>query len=271
MRNPVNSEYVLGVGNDGAERLESVQLLYGNESKLVLQKSGLKIGMTVLDAGCGTGLMTQWLSKEVGSSGQVIALDNSQQQIDFARKHLEKNHIGNVNYVCKNVDELSYNDLLPIDLFYARLLLVHNKNPALLLNNIKNNCKKNTIFVFEEPITSESDCHPYDETFYKHLELYCRLGENAGFDYDFGKELPTLIANAGLKIQGIRTVKNYFSSYQAKLIAYQRTTECAKKYIQHNMIEEHELEDLQKQLLELANNQTTLLSGVTMLQVWGTV
>ena len=35
MRNPVNSEYVLGVGNEGAERLESGQLLYGNESKLV--------------------------------------------------------------------------------------------------------------------------------------------------------------------------------------------------------------------------------------------
>jgi ubiquinone/menaquinone biosynthesis C-methylase UbiE len=267
----VNSEYLLSVGVDGAERLKNVQLLYGNESKLLLQKSGLKIGMTVLDAGCGTGLMTQWLSKEIGSTGQVIALDNSPQQIDFARKYLEQNHIYNVNYVCKNVNELSYNDLLPLDLFYARLLLVHNKNPALLLNNIKNNCKKNTIFVFEEPITSESDCYPYNEIFYKHLELYCKLGENAGFDYDFGKTLPTLIANAGLKIQGIRTVKNYFSSYQEKLIAYQRTRECAKKYIQNNLIDEHKLEDLQKQLLELANNPTTLISGVNMLQIWGIV
>lgn len=264
-------EYVLGVGRKGAERLKSVQYFYGEESKNVLKKSGLKENMRVIDAGCGTGFMSEWIAKKVGANGHVIALDNSQAQLELTQQYLNEHHIHNVSYLCKNVNELAEQDLQDVDLFYARLLLVHNQNSLQVLQNLKSKCKKNTLFVIEEPISSESAIYPHNEAFQKHLELYCNLGAKVGLDYDLGKFLPDLVVNAGFTIEGIRTVRNFFSTPEAKIIAFQRTEECADKYLQHHLIQNDELQLLKKQLLDLAHDPKTMLSGVTMMQVWGTI
>ena len=224
-------EYVLAVGSKGAERLESVQFLYGEESKILLQKAGLKPGMIVMDVGCGTGLMTKWLAEQVGVTGEVIAIDNSESQLELAKKYIETNNITNVKYLCKDINELSTNDLSHIDLLYSRLLLVHNKTPLSFIQNLKDKCKKDMIYVFEEPITSESECLPRSESFNKHLKLYCGLGQRAGFNYDFGELLSDLILQVKLNIDGIRKTQNFFKEHPAKLIAYRRTRECADKYL----------------------------------------
>jgi SAM-dependent methyltransferase len=264
-------DYVLAVGNKGAERLESVQFLYGEESKLLLKKAGIKPGMIVMDLGCGTGLMTKWLAEQVGDTGQVIAVDNSESQLELAKKYIATNKITNVKYLCKDIHELSTNDLSHIELLYSRLLLVHNKTPLSFIQGLKNKCKKNMIYVLEEPITSESECLPISESFNKHLNLYCGLGQRAGFNYDFGRLLTDLILQAGLGIDGIRKTKNFFRDQSAKLIAYRRTRECADKYLQNNMISQKEIEILLKELIELADNELTLVSGVSMMQIWGKV
>jgi SAM-dependent methyltransferase len=267
----VNNDYLLAVGEDGAERLESVQLLYGEESQFLLKKAGLKVGMIVMDVGCGTGQMTRWLTQQVGDTGHVIAVDNNQCQLDYTKEYLDENNISNVSYLYKSINELSCDDLLHVDLIYSRLVLVHNKNPRSAIQNIKKNCKENTIFIFEEPITSESGCFPVSEPFNKHLELYCGLGKSAGFDYDFGSHLIDLIEETGLSINGVRKTKNYFSDCTAKLIAYRRTKECADKYLCNNMITHDEINILLMQLNALANNKATLISGVSMMQVWGSI
>ncbi|RUR15407.1 class I SAM-dependent methyltransferase [Legionella sp. km535] len=267
----MSDEYLLAVGKEGAARLSTVQELYGDESKMILAKAGLHRNMTVMDVGCGTGLMTHWLADQVGGDGKIIAVDNSQSQLDFAKKHLVHNKIHNVNYLCKSIDDLSYADLHSIDLIYARLILVHNKNPLIFINQLKEQCKKNTIFVFEEPVTSESGCYPVQECFKKHIALYCDLGKRAGFDYDFGEKLPSLASTAGLSIKGVRKVQNYYLNSKSKLIAYQRTKECANKYLNEKMISPSELNILLTQLLELANKQDILISGVNMMQIWGTI
>ncbi len=264
-------EYVLCVGAKGAERLKNVQYFYGEESKHILKKSGLAEGMNVMDAGCGTGYMTEWLAKEVGSKGHVFALDNSQAQIELTQQRLSGQNTHNVSYLCQNITELSKQDLQKIDLFYARLLLVHNPNPLQVLRNLKNNCKKNCLFVLEEPISSESTTYPYHEAFQKHLELYCNLGSKVGLNYDLGKLLPNLVRDADFTIKGLRTVRNFFSTSDAKSIAYQRTKECADKYIQHHLIQSDELQSLQKQLLDLSQDPQIFLSGVTMMQIWGII
>lgn len=267
----MKKDYILATGEKGAERLAIVQMLYGEESKFLLKKAGLKKGMIVMDAGCGTGLMTKWLAEAVGETGHIIAVDNQESQLELAKRYLDENKISNVSFHCKNINELSANDLSSIDLFYSRLLLVHNKNPLSAIKNIYTNSKKNTRFVFEEPITSESECIPADDSFLKHLELYSHLGKLAGFDFDFGKQLPLLVKQAGLTIEGIRKIKNLFLDNSAKHIAYLRTKECAEKYINNQLINQEEITRLLTSLQELASQNTFLVSGVTMVQIWGSV
>ena len=67
-------------------RLSAVQTSWG---EAVLERIGLRGDETALDAGCGTGRLTEKLAERL-PEGHVIALDNSEQMLDTARRHLAR-------------------------------------------------------------------------------------------------------------------------------------------------------------------------------------
>ena len=46
-------------------------------------------GMRVLDVGCGSGIMTLYLSKMVGSNGHVTSIDISDRQLNRAKQYCD--------------------------------------------------------------------------------------------------------------------------------------------------------------------------------------
>jgi demethylmenaquinone methyltransferase/2-methoxy-6-polyprenyl-1,4-benzoquinol methylase len=54
----------------------------------MLEVSGIRTGMSVLEPGCGTGRLTRILSEAVGPSGTVTALDISSKMIDVCKAAL---------------------------------------------------------------------------------------------------------------------------------------------------------------------------------------
>ncbi len=59
------------------------------EEKIV-EWSGIKPGMTVLELGCGSGVYTIGLAKAVGSQGKLYAVDMQQAMIERLKRRLEK-------------------------------------------------------------------------------------------------------------------------------------------------------------------------------------
>ena len=63
--------------------------------EIVLQRSrtlealALHSGEYVLDAGCGTGLLTQELAMAVGSGGWVVGVDNSPAMLELATQRCQ--------------------------------------------------------------------------------------------------------------------------------------------------------------------------------------
>ena len=49
--------------------------------------AGLQTGMRVADLGCGSGKTTFHLDRLAGTNGETIGIDNSEQRIEFAKKH----------------------------------------------------------------------------------------------------------------------------------------------------------------------------------------
>ena len=260
--------YVLKTGHAGAERLESVHALYGEESCYLLKAIGIKPNLRILDAGCGTGQMSAWMSNKVGSNGAIIAVDNSMEQLALANEKLKSLNTNNVTFICKNIEDLTVEDVGKIDIFYARLVLVHTKSPIDLIKRIKRICNKNTIIAFEEPITDTSFCQPESTAFNLHLKLYQQLGQISKLDFNIGEKLIGIMLRAGIQLQGIRKVQRAFNSETAKLIAYRRTLECSDKYLKYNLINKSDLDTLLFELKKLAI-ENYFISGVQMTQVWG--
>jgi SAM-dependent methyltransferase len=72
---------------DYAHKLRLFNELAEPELRLAIACLGLKPGMAVLDAGCGTGAALQWLLDEVGPSGKVLGIDLATAHVTAAREH----------------------------------------------------------------------------------------------------------------------------------------------------------------------------------------
>lgn len=77
-----------------------------NQRLQTLRALALRAGEKVLDAGCGTGLLAELMSAQVGDQGQVTGVDFSQNMLDLAEDRC--NELGNVELHRGSVTELQF-------------------------------------------------------------------------------------------------------------------------------------------------------------------
>lgn len=63
---------------------------------MLMDRAGVKPGMSVLDAGCGPGRMTLPLAARVGRQGHVLAVDLQPEMLDRLTARLKAAEVGNV-------------------------------------------------------------------------------------------------------------------------------------------------------------------------------
>jgi ubiquinone/menaquinone biosynthesis C-methylase UbiE len=82
------------------------------EEKIV-ERSGIKAGMSVLELGCGLGVYTLGLARAVGNKGKLYALDMQLAMIERLRRRLEKpeyTEFTNIETRLANAYELPFTD-----------------------------------------------------------------------------------------------------------------------------------------------------------------
>src|SRR5665647_537455 len=78
---------------------------------LVIERSGIKEGMKVLEIGCGSGAFTPYIARAVGKKGTAYSLDIQQKMLDQLYKKLQKEEnkdIDNVKLILGNAYELPF-------------------------------------------------------------------------------------------------------------------------------------------------------------------
>jgi ubiquinone/menaquinone biosynthesis C-methylase UbiE len=119
--------------------------------KLVPQ-FGLEAGQKVLDVGTGTGILIPYLSRAVGPSGSVTAIDYSENMVQICRtKH---SHLKNVTIELKNIEETVF----PAESFDAVIcfgVFPHLDNKEKALQNINRILKTGGKLVIAHALSSE--------------------------------------------------------------------------------------------------------------------
>ena len=125
------------------ENLEEAIRLEVKTDPLAVQKQakwcGLKPGQRVLDAGCGSGIVTSLLCTLIQPSGQILGLDYSRARIQYARKKYGST---------PNIDFQQHNLIDPLDGFekfdiiWVRFLLEYYRKESLeIVENLSRGLK----------------------------------------------------------------------------------------------------------------------------------
>lgn len=197
-------EYIIRGGVAGRERLKLLADAMKLYTGTLLDDCGVTEGQSVLDVGCGGGDVTLEFARRVGAKGRVTGLDLDAVELGIAREEAAAKAIANVEYRVANV----LSDAIPerFDVVYARFVLSHLAMPDKGVARMAACLKPGGILVLEDVDFRGSFCYPPRPSFDRYVEAYERSARKRGVDPHMGARLPSLLAGAGLTIQGARVV-----------------------------------------------------------------
>jgi ubiquinone/menaquinone biosynthesis C-methylase UbiE len=143
----------------------------------IVQRSGIKEGMNVLEVGCGSGAFTTFVARAVGEKGKVYALDiqpNMLKQLENKLAKPENKDIQNIKLIEGNAYELPF-DNNSLDGAYMITVLQEIPDRDRALQQIKRVLKPGGIFAVTELFPDPN--YPWKSTTVK-------LGNKAGFVID---------------------------------------------------------------------------------------
>jgi ubiquinone/menaquinone biosynthesis C-methylase UbiE len=143
----------------------------------LIERSGIKKGMQVLDLGCGSGAFTTFLARAVGQKGKVYALDiqaDMLKQLENKLSKPENKDIKNIKLIEGNAYELPFDDN-SLDLVNMVTVLQEIPDRSRALQEVKRVLKQGGLLAVTE-LFPDPD-YPWKSTTVK-------LGKEAGFAVD---------------------------------------------------------------------------------------
>ena len=143
----------------------------------LIERSGIKKGMHVLDLGCGSGAFTAFLARAVGQKGKVYALDiqaDMLKQLENKLSKPENKDIKNIKLIEGNAYELPFDDN-SLDLVNMVTVLQEIPDRNRALREVRRVLKRGGLFAVTE-LFPDPD-YPWKSTTVK-------LGSGAGFVVD---------------------------------------------------------------------------------------
>jgi len=197
-------DYVLGTHDEELARLGLQHRVWRPVVLDCWHRAGVTVGKRVLDVGAGPGYATVDLAEIVGPTGEVIALERSQ---NFVRAMEEACRARSVNNVKIHDIDLMTDDLPAADYDFAwcRWVVSFVNDPALLIRKLARVMPKRSLSIFHEYGHYETwrflPRLPMQERFREHVIATWR---ESGGEPDGAARLSELLADNGFAIRSAR-------------------------------------------------------------------
>jgi ubiquinone/menaquinone biosynthesis C-methylase UbiE len=175
---------------DVFDGLSGIQTL----KKAAIERCHIREGMSILDAGCGTGLETVRLARLVGSSGSVIGLDASRNLLAEASRRAQGSRLP-IEYREGDVQQLPFPDNY-FDVARAERLFLYLTDPRQALAELVRVTKSDGVVYVIEPDFETQTINLSDRGLVrKVLQFDCDHETRNGW---IGRKLPKLFRACGL-------------------------------------------------------------------------
>lgn len=147
----------------------------------------------VLDAGCASGLMTEWFCNQ--NIEKIYAVDLDDKQLKHAKNYILQSQHDLTNVVFKQANISDPFELEEqVDITYCRFLLHHLQNPKQGFENLIHATKSGGYILIGEPILDGAWCEPHHESYLKIISQITQFFNFYNKDPNFGKSLVTKLS-----------------------------------------------------------------------------
>jgi len=195
--------YVLGVDEGELRRLGLQHRLWAREAHDIWRRAGLRPASTVLDVGCGPGFAALDLAHLVGPSGSVIAIDESPGFIEHLGALASSQGLTTID---PRVSDAQHLDLPSesVDFVYIRWVLCFVPNPEAVVEAFARCLRKGGVVAIQDYCNYLAvRLSPRSPAFERAVKATNQSWRDRGGDPDIGIRLPTMLANAGLRVEEI--------------------------------------------------------------------
>ncbi len=163
-------------------------------------QSGLHEGMQALEIGCGAGAMTPWLSRKVGSSGRLVALDINPQELECARQKVMESGLDNTEFIAASLeDALSFGH--EFDFIYGRFILMQLRNPSVALERLQSCLRPGGVIALDEPNQDADFAVPPCPPIECANRIFMDYADRLGMNFHIGDSLYPMLLRSGLRIR----------------------------------------------------------------------
>jgi ubiquinone/menaquinone biosynthesis C-methylase UbiE len=198
------SHYVHGTDPDEQRRLSILNDILNAGSLRELQLRG---GESILDLGCGLGQLTRAMARAAGTTGRVLGIDRSEEQLARARQlatepaDASRGSPAAIEFRQGDVLDLRLDDHEwgTFDVAHARFLLEHLPDPLTVVRSMVRAVKPGGRIVLEDDDHEILRLWPEPAGFGRVWGAYMDSYRRAGNDPSIGKRLVELLHQAGAR------------------------------------------------------------------------
>ena len=140
--------YPLGYTQAEAERLARQALRFHDVTDSAFRGAGIGTGQRVLELGSGAGDVAMLLSRIVGSTGEVVGIEQNPDSLAWAQARVKDAGLTNVRFVQDDVASAVEGEVF--DAAAGRFILMFVPNPVAVLRSVKHHVRPGGVVVFLE-------------------------------------------------------------------------------------------------------------------------
>ena len=256
-----SENYCFEISKKGQQSLDILDRCFNASTQKFLIKNGLTKNQHILDIGCGTGTMSRWIAEQVGENGTVLAIDNSENQINSALEIAKSHASSNINFKVLSAYDIEKLDN-KFDMIYCRFILHHLMAPDQIIQKAYQLLKPNGIFVCEEGIVSHGFSYPPSEAFKTILET------DEIPDKNIGKKLFYKFSAAKFTVMDYEIYQPVLISSEDKSLLLAGLND-SKKFMLQNGTTESEWQNIYDETLKLIQEKNQIIGFYASAKIAG--
>ena len=182
------------------QRLRDQALMWQRATQEVLDRVGLKPGMSCLDVGAGPGAVMRLMADRVGPQGRVTGLEIDGKLAAQALAELRAQGGAQFNLIEADVLALDTVPGAPFDLTFCRLFLMHMQDPVAALEKMSSWTKPGGVLVAQEFDFGAIAVEPLCPAMAEFNRLFEGVFRGHGRNLRAGRQLPAQFEAAGLGV-----------------------------------------------------------------------